>query len=137
MADLIQIGVDVRTNIKQATADLDKMGGSVVNNIRTIDRLESEVKQLNNALSKGSATEAAYAKGMRQINNELSLFQQRAAKAAQVEKKFGTAAATGGNLLWHDLFRAIGEAADSAGGGIRTHPCRQLPYPCARRTGGG
>ena len=99
MADLIQIGVDVRTNIKQATADLDKMGGSVVNNIRTIDRLESEVKQLNNALSKGSATEAAYAKGMRQINNELSLFQQRAAKAAQVEKKFGTAAATGGKSM--------------------------------------
>jgi len=99
MSDLIQIGIDVRTNIKQATADLDKMGGSVVNNIRTIDRLESEVKQLNNALSKGSATEAAYAKGMRQINNELSLFQQRAAKAAQVERKFGTAAATGGKSM--------------------------------------
>ena len=40
MSDLIQIGIDVRTNIKQATADLDKMGGSVGNNIRTIDRLE-------------------------------------------------------------------------------------------------
>ena len=99
MADLIQIGIDVRTNIKQATADLDKMGGSVVNNIRTIDRLESEVKQLNSALSKGSATEAAYAKGMRQINNELSLFQQRATKAAQIEKKFGSAAASGGKSM--------------------------------------
>ena len=99
MSDLIQIGIDVRANIKQATADLDKMGGSVVNNIRTIDRLKSEVKQLNNALSKGSATEAAYARGMRQINNELSLFQQRAAKAAQVERKFGTAAATGGKSM--------------------------------------
>ncbi len=99
MADLIQIGIDVNTNIKQATADLDKMGGSVVNNIRTIDRLESEVKQLNNALSKGSATEAAYAKGMRQINNELSVFQQRASKAAKVEKRFGTAAATGGKSM--------------------------------------
>lgn len=97
--DLIQIGVDVRTNIKQATADLDKMGGSVVNNINTINRLESEVAQLNRELGRGRVTEAAYAKGMRQINNELSIFQQRAAKAAEVEQKFGRTAATGGKSL--------------------------------------
>lgn len=99
MADLIQIGVDVRTNIKQATADLDKMGGSVVNNINTINRLESEVAQLNKELTRGRVSEAAYAKGMRQINNELGLFQQRAAKAADVERKFGQAAAGGGKSL--------------------------------------
>jgi hypothetical protein len=99
MADLIQIGVDVRTNIKQATADLDKMGGSVVNNINTINRLESEVKQLNRELTRGRVSEAAYAKGMQQINNELGIFQQRAAKAADVERKFGQAAAGGGKSL--------------------------------------
>jgi hypothetical protein len=97
--DLIQIGVDVRTNIKQATADLDKMGGSVVNNINTINRLESEVKQLNRELTRGRVSEAAYAKGMQQINNELGIFQQRAAKAADVERKFGQAAAGGGKSL--------------------------------------
>ena len=91
MSDLIQIGIDVNTNIKQATADLDKMGGSVVSNIRTIDRLIAEVKFLNNALSKGSATEAAYAKGMRQINNELSIFQQRASKATIATNKLSAA----------------------------------------------
>ena len=99
MADLIQIGVDVRTNIKQATADLDKMGGSVVNNINTINRLESEVKQLNRELTRGRVSEAAYAKGMQQVNNELGIFQQRAAKAADVERKFGQAAAGGGKSL--------------------------------------
>jgi hypothetical protein len=99
MADLIQIGVDVRTNVKQATADLDKMGGSVVNNINTINRLETEIKQLNKELDRGRITEAAYAKGMRQINNELSVFQQRAAKAAEVERKFGQTAAGGGKSL--------------------------------------
>ena len=99
MGDLIQIGIDVKTNIKQATADLDKMGGSVVNNIRTIDRLEVEIRQLNKALDTGRVTEAAYRKGMQQINGELLLFQQRAAKAAQVEKKFGAAAAGGGKNL--------------------------------------
>ena len=99
MADLIQIGVDVNTNIKQATSDLDKMGGSVLNNIRTIDRLESEIKQLNRALDKGRVTENAYRKGMQQINGELLLFQQRAAKAAQVEQRFGAAAAGGGKSL--------------------------------------
>ena len=97
--DLIQIGIDVRTNIKQATADLDKMGGSVVNNINTINRLESEVKQLNRELTRGRVSEAAYAKGMQQINNELGIFQQRAAKAADVERKFGQAAAGGGKSL--------------------------------------
>ena len=99
MADLMQIGIDVRTNIKQATADLDKMGGSVVNNINTINRLESEVKQLNRELTRGRVSEAAYAKGMQQINNELGIFQQRAAKAADVERKFGQAAAGGGKSL--------------------------------------
>jgi len=99
MADLMQIGIDVRTNIKQATADLDKMGGSVVNNINTINRLESEVKQLNRELTRGRVSEAAYAKGMQQINNELNIFQQRAAKAAEVEQKFGRTAATGGKSL--------------------------------------
>jgi len=97
--DLIQIGIDVRTNIKQATADLDKMGGSVVNNINTINRLESEIDQLNRELGRGRVTEAAYAKGMRQINNELTVFQQRAEKAAEVERKFGQTAATGGKSL--------------------------------------
>ena len=99
MADLMQIGIDVRTNIKQATADLDKMGGSVVNNINTINRLESEVAQLNRELGRGRVNEAAYAKGMQQINSELALFQQRAAKAAEVEQKFGRAAAGGGKSL--------------------------------------
>ena len=99
MSDLIQIGIDVKTNIKQATSDLDKMGGSVVNNIRTLDRLESEIKQLNKALDAGRLTENAYRKGMQQVNGELLLFQQRAAKAAQVEQKFGAAAATGGKSL--------------------------------------
>lgn len=99
MSDLMQIGIDVRTNIKQATADLDKMGGSVVNNINTINRLESEVKQLNRELGRGRVNEAAYAKGMQQINSELGIFQQRAAKAADVERKFGQAAAGGGKSL--------------------------------------
>ena len=99
MSDLMQIGIDVRTNIKQATADLDKMGGSVVNNINTINRLESEIKQLNRELTRGRVSEAAYAKGMQQINNELGIFQQRAAKAAEVEQKFGRTAATGGKSL--------------------------------------
>src|SRR5210317_1249605 len=99
MADLMQIGIDVRTNIKQATADLDKMGGSVVNNINTINRLESEIAQLNRELGRGRVSEAAYAKGMKQINNELSIFQQRAAKAAEVEQRFGKTAATGGKSL--------------------------------------
>jgi hypothetical protein len=99
MSDLMQIGIDVRTNIKQATADLDKMGGSVVNNINTINRLESEIKQLNRELTRGRVSEAAYAKGMQQINNELGIFQQRAAKAADVERKFGQAAAGGGKSL--------------------------------------
>ena len=97
--DLIQIGIDVKTNIKQATGDLDKMGGSVVKNVQSFDRLESEVKQLNNALAKGRVNEAAYSKGMKQINNELLIFQQRAAKSAQVERKFGAAAASGGKSM--------------------------------------
>lgn len=99
MADLMQIGIDVRTNIKQATADLDKMGGSVVNNINTINRLESEVAQLNKELTRGRVSEAAYAKGMQQVNAQLAIFQQRAAKAAEVERKFGQTAATGGKNL--------------------------------------
>ena len=99
MADLIQIGIDVKTNIKQATADLDKMGGSVLQNVQTFNRLENEVKQLNSALAKGRVNEAAYAKGMKQINGELAVFQQRAAKAAQVERKFGAAAASGGKSM--------------------------------------
>lgn len=99
MADLIEIGVTVNTNIKEATADLDKMGGSVVNNIRTVDRLETEIKQLNKALNAGRLSENAYRKGMQQVNGELLLFQQRAAKAAKVERRFGTAAATGGKSM--------------------------------------
>ena len=99
MADLIQIGIDVKTNIKQATADLDKMGGSVLGNVQTFDRLESEVKQLNNALAKGRVNEVAYAKGMKQINGELLIFQKRAAKSAEVERKFGAAAASGGKSM--------------------------------------
>ena len=99
MADLIQIGIDVKTNIKQATADLDKMGGSVLGNVQKFDRLEAEVKQLNKALAKGRVNEAAYARGMKQINGELLQFQQRAAKAAQVERKFGAGAASGGKTM--------------------------------------
>jgi hypothetical protein len=99
MADLIEIGISVQTNIKNATADLDKMGGSVVNNIRTIDRLESEFKQLSRELDRGKLSSAAYQKGVNQINNELLNFQRNAEKASQVEKRFGESAATGGKSL--------------------------------------
>lgn len=97
--DLIQINLDVRSNIKQTTADLDKMGGSVINNINTINRLESEVKQLNRGLDRGRVSEKAYEKGMGQVNAQLLVFQQRAAKAAEVERKFGQNAALGGKSL--------------------------------------
>jgi hypothetical protein len=84
MSDLIQITLDVNSNADQATKSLDRLQGSIVNNLKTAERLERGYRTLDRALNKGLITAQQYAKGIQQVDAAIDQVingTQQAAKA--------------------------------------------------------
>jgi len=113
MADLIQIGIDVNSNADQATKGLDRLQGSVVNNLKAAERLERNYKVLDRAMNKGKITAQMYARGVQQVDaaiDEVINGTQRATKvtnqyanatraAAGAMNQYGKASVIGGKNL--------------------------------------
>ena len=113
MADLIQICIDVNSNADQATKGLDRLQGSVVNNLKAAERLERNYKVLDRAMNKGKITAQMYARGVQQVDaaiDEVINGTQRATKvtnqyanatraAAGAMKQYGKASVIGGKNL--------------------------------------
>lgn len=68
MADLIEIGINVNSNAEIAYRGLDKLNGSVVNSIKTAERLEKNYALLDKAIAKNKITLEQYAKGIQQTD---------------------------------------------------------------------
>ena len=66
--DLIEIGINVRSNADEATRGLTRLESEIVKQLRTVDRLEKGYKDLDRAMNSGKITAQTYAKGIQQVD---------------------------------------------------------------------
>jgi hypothetical protein len=113
MADLIQVNIDVNSNADQAAKGLDRLQGSVVNNLKAAERLERGYKTLDRAFNKGKISAQMYAKGMQQVDAAIeqaingtqqatrstNTFSNSMARAAGNMNQFGRTSVIGGKNL--------------------------------------
>ena len=113
MADLIQVNIDVNSNADQAAKGLDRLQGSVVNNLKAAERLERGYKTLDRAFNKGKISAQMYAKGMQQVDAAIeqaingtqqatrstNTFANSMARAAGNMNQFGRTSVIGGKNL--------------------------------------
>ena len=97
MADLIQIGINVDTNAAQASKSIDRLQGSVVNNLKTVDRLERNYKLLDRALNNNKISAQQYAKGIQQVDAAIEQVLTGTQQATRATNQYANAtrAATG------------------------------------------
>jgi hypothetical protein len=113
MSDLIQVNIDVNSNADQAAKGLDRLQGSVVNNLKAAERLERGYKTLDRAFNKGKISAQMYAKGMQQVDAAIeqaingtqqatrstNTFANSMARAAGNMNQFGRTSVIGGKNL--------------------------------------
>jgi hypothetical protein len=113
MSDLIQVNIDVNSNADQAAKGLDRLQGSIVNNLKTAERLERGYKTLDRALNKGKISAQMYARGTQQLaaaidqvingtqqaTQTTNTFSNSMARAAGNMNQFGKTSVIGGKNL--------------------------------------
>lgn len=100
MADLIEIDINVRSNAGRAVLGLDKLEGTIVKQLRTVERLERGYKRLDSAFNKGKISAQTYAEGMRQVDasiEEVWNSSTRATNALQAQNAAMAASTRGVN----------------------------------------
>jgi predicted transcriptional regulator YheO len=75
--DLIEIGINVKSNADAAFKGLNSLNGAVVNSIKSAERLEKNYALLDKAVNKGKITLEQYAKGVQQTDSAIKSLQQR------------------------------------------------------------
>lgn len=88
MADLVQIDINVRSNAEQASRSLDRLQGSVVNNLKTVERLERNYKLLDKAFNTGKITAQRYAQGISQVDRAIDEVMRGTNQAAAATNQF-------------------------------------------------
>lgn len=75
--DLVEIGINVKSNADAAYKGLNTLNGAVVNSIKAAERLEKNYALLDKALAKKKITLEQYAKGVQQTDAAIASLQQR------------------------------------------------------------
>ena len=97
MSDLIQIGIDVKTNADQASKSIERLQGSVVNNLKVVERLEKNYKLLDRALNSNKITAQKYARGVQEVDAAIEQVLNGTLQATKATNQYANAtrAATG------------------------------------------
>ena len=97
MSDLIQIGIEVKSNADQASKGLDRLQGSVVNNLKVVERLEKNYALLDRALNSNKITAQEYARGVQQVDAAIEQVLNGTLQATKATNQYANAtrAATG------------------------------------------
>lgn len=75
--DLVEIGINVKSNADAAYKGLNTLNGAVVNSIKSAERLEKNYALLDKAVAKKKITLEQYAKGVQQTDAAIASLQQR------------------------------------------------------------
>jgi uncharacterized protein YoxC len=88
MADLIQIGINVQSNADAATRGLDRLEGSVTNNLKTVERLEREYRRLDKAFNSGKISSQLYARGVQQVDRAIEDVWKSTTRATNATRQY-------------------------------------------------
>lgn len=75
--DLVEIGINVKSNADAAYKGLNTLNGAVVNSIKSAERLEKNYALLDKAVNRNKITLEQYAKGVQQTDAAIASLQQR------------------------------------------------------------
>jgi len=87
--DLVEIGINVKSNADAAYKGLNTLNGAVVNSIKSAERLEKNYALLDKALAKKKITLEQYAKGVQQTDAAIASLQQRMNDSSVAVQNYG------------------------------------------------
>lgn len=87
--DLVEIGINVKSNADAAYKGLNSLNGAVVNSIKSAERLEKNYALLDKALAKKKITLEQYAKGVQQTDAAIASLQQRMNDSSVAVQNYG------------------------------------------------
>jgi len=87
--DLVEIGINVKSNADAAYKGLNTLNGAVVNSIKSAERLEKNYALLDKAVAKKKITLEQYAKGVQQTDAAIASLQQRMNDSSVAVQNYG------------------------------------------------
>jgi len=87
--DLVEIGINVKSNADAAYKGLNSLNGAVVNSIKSAERLEKNYAILDKAVNKNKITLEQYAKGVQQTDAAIASLQQRMNDSSVAVQNYG------------------------------------------------
>jgi len=87
--DLVEIGINVKSNADAAYKGLNTLNGAVVNSIKAAERLEKNYAILDKAVNKNKITLEQYAKGVQQTDAAIASLQQRMNDSSVAVQNYG------------------------------------------------
>ena len=87
--DLVEIGINVKSNADAAYKGLNSLNGAVVNSIKSAERLEKNYALLDKAVYKNKITLEQYAKGVQQTDAAIASLQQRMNDSSVAVQNYG------------------------------------------------
>jgi hypothetical protein len=89
--DLIEIGINVRSNAETASRGLNRLEGSVVKNLRAAERLEKEYKRLDRAFNANKISAQTYARGVQEVDRSIENLWKETDRATQATQRLNAA----------------------------------------------
>ena len=86
MADLVEMQINVKSNADAATSGMEKLGSTVLRQLKQIDQLEKEFKQLDSAMNKNKISGQLYAQEVQKLNFQMDSLTKNLNRSSAAQK---------------------------------------------------